>query len=163
MYKNFNTPKTEETTNVWLTPPDLLQKLGHFDLDPCAASNRPWDCADVNYTIEDNGLTKEWFGRVWCNPPYGSEDSDFLKKFSEYGGKGLCLIFARTDTKAWHNYIFSNAKYIFFIKGRVKFCRENGEQATSANAASCLVAWDESEYELLSGLEKTGFGKLAKL
>ena len=53
MHKNFNTPKTEETTNVWLTPPDLLQKLGHFDLDPCAASNRPWDCADVNYTIED--------------------------------------------------------------------------------------------------------------
>ena len=82
-----------------------------------------------------NGLTKEWFGRVWCNPPYGSEASDFLKKFSEYGGKGLCLIFARTDTKAWHNYIFSNAKYIFFIKGRVKFCRENGEQATSANTS----------------------------
>ena len=161
--KAFNTVKTEESTNVWLTPHELLDKLGHFDLDPRAATIRPWDCADTNYTKEDNGLIQQWFGRVWCNPPYGSEAYPFLKKFSEYNGPGLMLLFTRTDIKAWHDYIFPTAKYLFFIKGRLKFCRPDGSQKATANAASCLIAWDESEFELLKKLEKEGLGKLAIL
>lgn len=161
--KAFNTVKTEESTNVWLTPRELLDKLGHFDLDPCAATIRPWDCADINYTKEDNGLIQQWFGRVWCNPPYGSEAYPFLKKFSEYKGPGLMLLFTRTDIKAWHDYIFPTAKYLFFIKGRLKFCRPDGSQKATANAASCLIAWDESEFEILKKLEKEGLGKLAIL
>ena len=55
----------------WLTPPDLLEKLGTFDLDPCSPIVRPWDTAKHHYTIHDDGLSQTWFGRVWCNPPYG--------------------------------------------------------------------------------------------
>lgn len=161
--KNFNTPKTEESTNIWLTPRSLLDKLGDFDLDPCAAIGRPWDCAKNNYTIDDNGLIQPWFGRIWCNPPYGSEAYPFLKKFSEYKGPGLMLLFTRTDIKAWHDYIFPTAKYLFFIKGRLKFCRSDGTQKATANAASCLIAWHESEFELLKKLEKENLGKLAIL
>ena len=57
----------------WLTPPHILSALGKFDLDPCASVARPWGTAAVHYTREDNGLTKPWLGRVWCNPPYGRE------------------------------------------------------------------------------------------
>jgi hypothetical protein len=53
----------------WLTPPPLIQALGEFDLDPCAPIKRPWDMAKNHYTIEDDGLEKDWFGRVWLNPP----------------------------------------------------------------------------------------------
>ena len=73
------------------------------------------------------------------------------------------LLFTRTDIKAWHDYIFPTAKYLFFIKGRLKFCRPDGSQKATANAASCLIAWDESEFELLKKLEKEGLGKLAIL
>ena len=163
MPKTFNTKKTEDTTNTWLTPPEFLSKLGLFDLDPCAAINRPWDCAKTNYTIIDNGLEQNWFGRVWCNPPYGSEAGAFLKKFSEYKGPGLCLIFVRSDTKVWHEYILSTAKYIFFIKGRLKFCKIDGSQCAAANAPSCLIAWDSSELPLLKKLEDEGLGKIASL
>lgn len=69
----FNTLKTETTTNVWLTPRYVLDLLGQFDTDPCAATVRPWDCARVNYTVEHNGLLLPWEGRVWLNPPYGNE------------------------------------------------------------------------------------------
>ena len=31
------------------------------------------------------------------------------------------LIPARTDTKAQHDFIFPNAKYVCFVKGRLKF------------------------------------------
>lgn len=55
----FNTPKTAQTTNVWLTPRYVLDLLGQFDVDPCAATVRPWDCARINYTEADNGLSQE--------------------------------------------------------------------------------------------------------
>ena len=35
--------------NEWLTPPELLAKLGQFDLDPCAPVNRPWPTATHHY------------------------------------------------------------------------------------------------------------------
>ena len=54
----------------WLTPPAILSHLGEFDLDPCSPITRPWDIAKEHYNINDNGLRKEWFGRVFCNPPY---------------------------------------------------------------------------------------------
>lgn len=163
-YKNFNTKVTEDSTNVWLTPPDLLKKLGTFDLDPCAVSlPRPWDCATTNYTVEDDGLSKEWKGRIWLNPPYGREIGKFLKKMSEGKHKGLALIFARTDTKAFRDYVFASAKYMFFIHGRIKFCRPDGTPGLAANAPSVLIAWDQSEEALLLKLELEGLGKLVKI
>lgn len=91
----FNTQKTENTTNVWLTPRHVLDLLGHFDVDPCAAIDRPWDCADVNYTEEDNGLVLPWRWRVWLNPPYGNEAEAFMDRMSIHTGGGLALIFMR--------------------------------------------------------------------
>ena len=95
----FNTPKTETTTNVWLTPRYVLDLLGQFDTDPCAATVRPWDCARINYTVEDNGLLLPWEGRVWLNPPYGKEAEAFMERMSMHHGGGLALIFMRSDTR----------------------------------------------------------------
>lgn len=161
MAKNFNTEADGETTDVWLTPPSLLSKLGHFDVDPCAAVNRPWDCADTNYTILDDGLNQDWGqGRVWCNPPYGSKAEPFVDKLSRHTGMGLLLVFARTDTKWFQNHILNKARFVFFIKGRLKFHREDGSVSSTANAPSCLVAWDVREYPLLKKLESDGLGTL---
>ncbi|MDR0672754.1 MAG: phage N-6-adenine-methyltransferase [Zoogloeaceae bacterium] len=55
-------------THDWLTPPEILDALGEFDLDPCASEFQPWRTAKKQFTIRDNGLTREWEGRVWCNP-----------------------------------------------------------------------------------------------
>ena len=63
---NTSTGKDE-----WLTPPEIVKSLGEFDLDPCSPIERPWDTAKNHFTINDNGLIQNWFGRVWCNPPYG--------------------------------------------------------------------------------------------
>lgn len=93
MAKTFNTIKTESSTNVWLTPRNVLDLLGDFDTDPCAATIRPWDCARVNYTVEDNGLILPWKGRVWLNPPYDNEIEPFLKRMSEHIGGGVLLLY----------------------------------------------------------------------
>ena len=54
----------------WLTPRWILDRLGEFDLDPCAPAIRPWDTAKMHYDINDCGLRKDWSGRVWLNPPF---------------------------------------------------------------------------------------------
>lgn len=69
----------------WLTPPWLLRALGPFDLDPCAPVNRPWPIARRHYTRIDNGLSRDWAGRVWCNPPYGRATGDWLARCAAHG------------------------------------------------------------------------------
>ncbi len=163
MMSDFNTRKTERSTTTWLTPPWMLEMLGPFDLDPCAAVGRPWDCATINYTVEDNGLALPWGDRVWCNPPYGREAAAFMERMAEHNGPGLALVFMRPDTRWFQDAVLKTARYLFMLRGRVRFCHLDGSPAAAPNAASCLVAWDRSERRLLRELESGGKGKLAIL
>lgn len=151
---------TVSGTDVWLTPPALLKSLGEFDLDPCAPLNRPWDTAKHHYTIEDDGLAQEWFGRVWCNPPYGPGMAPFLRRVVEHGN-AVVLIFARTETKAFFDYVWKHADAILFIKGRIRFHTADGLESGTAGSPSVLIAYGE---ENVKALETCGIeGKLVYL
>lgn len=127
----------------WLTPPHIIESLGPFDLDPCSPVNRPWDTAKRHYTKEDDGLSKEWEGSVWCNPPYGRETAKWLKRCMEHGD-AVALVFARTETKMFRDFVWGMANGIFFIDKRVKFCLPDGGQPkTSAGAPSALIVYGE--------------------
>jgi hypothetical protein len=137
--------KTHEShaadTDVWLTPPYLKASLGEFDLDPCAAIDQPWPTAKTHYTKADNGLLKPWFGRVWLNPPYGAESVKWVKRLAEHG-TGTALIFARTETRLFFDYVWQVADTLLFLRGRVKFCYPDGRECpTNAGAPSVLVAY----------------------
>jgi hypothetical protein len=139
----------------WLTPPEIIRALGDFDLDPCAPAIRPWAMAKSHYTIEDDGLSKSWHGRVWCNPPYGSETGKWLKKLSEHGN-GIALIFARTETGNFFRYVWPRTSGIIFLRGRLVFHHADGTKpANSAGAPSCLVAYGALNAKTLqhSGLD----------
>lgn len=108
--KNFNLNTTNN--DEWLTPPELLKVLGPFDLDPCAPANRPWPIAVNHYTVQDDGLTQPWEGRVWLNPPYGRETFKWLARLADHGS-GLALIFARTETQGFHEQVWGKADALF--------------------------------------------------
>jgi len=84
-------------TEVWLTPPYILDALGEFDLDPCSPLGRPWDTAKNHYTVEDDGLVQPWYGRIWLNPPYGRSMTPWLEKMANYDGGvwRYCLLVLR--------------------------------------------------------------------
>ena len=118
-------------TDEWATPIIFYQELNnkyHFNLDPCA-SNENHKC-ELYFTKQQNGLNQDWTGkRVFCNPPYGRQISQWVKKAYEENKKGsfiVMLLPARTDTKWFHNYIY-NIHEIIFLKGRLKF--NDGKQA----------------------------------
>lgn len=138
-----NTQKEE-----WLTPRFILDALGPFDLDPCAPVNRPWPMAAKHFTIEDNGLIRPWHGRVWCNPPYGKQTNRWLARCA--GHKNcIALIFARTETKQFFDFVWPKATAVCFLKSRLSFYHVTGEKGGTAGAPSMLVAFDDANGNLL--------------
>jgi hypothetical protein len=145
----------------WLTPPEIIKSLGEFDLDPCSPINRPWDTASIHFNVNDDGLNKPWFGRVWMNPPYGQEATVWLDKLAKHGN-GIALIFARTETKMFFDHVWDKADALLFFKGRLYFHHVNGEKAkANAGAPSVLIAYGEENVKTLERVQQ--WGKLIKL
>ena len=146
------------TTHDWLTPPWVLTPLGAFDLDPCASQFQPWRTAETQFTIEDDGLARDWQGRVWCNPPYGDKAEKFLKRMSEHRN-GIVLIFARTETKAFQKYCFERADAMLFLNKRVQFCLPDGTlpKKGGAGAPSVLIAYGQSNVQALRDSNLGGY------
>jgi DNA N-6-adenine-methyltransferase (Dam) len=130
-------------TQTWLTPPSVLRALGAFDLDPCACPDpRPWATAATHWTREDGPLRREWHGRVWLNPPYGTAAQvPWLARMAEHA-QGTALLFARTETAAFHAFVWDRAHAVLFLRGRLVFHRQDGSLPyANAGAPSVLVAY----------------------
>jgi len=142
----------------WLTPPRWIQLLGPFDLDPCVADPMPWRTAETMWTRADNGLQRDWFGRVWCNPPYGPPTviEPWMKRMA-HRNDGVALIFARTDTACWHEHIFPVAAGALFVRGRPNFHLVTGARSTkNCGAPVALVAYGEANLERLTATGISG-------
>lgn len=139
----------------WLTPPEIMAALGRFDLDPCSPINRPWATAGQHFTIEDDGLSKSWRGRVWLNPPFGREAIKWMRRMVDHGD-GIALIPARTETAMFYETVWGHADAVLFIKGRPHFHRVDGSRAPfNSGAPICLVAYG---WENVKALAHSGLG-----
>lgn len=139
----------------WETPSTLFDAIeraaGPFDLDPCAPDRPGTVRAARRYTIADNGLGREWRGRVFMNPPYGRELPRWLAKAAteaEVGAEVIGLIPARTDTTAWHRWIVGRAD-VLMLRGRLAF----GNSTQAAPFPSAVILWGGSG-ETLAGLRE---------
>ena len=113
----------------WETPQEFFDALDaefHFTLDACATPENA-KCARY-FTPEQDGLRQDWQGEtVWCNPPYSQKkpgQKAWIQKCHDEAQKPgttcVMLIPARTDTKAFHEYIYRQAE-VRFVRGRLKF------------------------------------------
>jgi hypothetical protein len=158
--KFYQTDK-DTTTDVWLTPPKLINSLGEFDLDPCCPNNLPWKTAKEFYSLENgqDGLKLPWVGRIWLNPPY-SNWVPFLEKLKNHNN-GIALIFARTETKGFFDHVWEDADSILFLKRRVKFVKADLSSGGSSTAPSILIAYGKNNTKALENCSLEG--KLIKL
>jgi hypothetical protein len=134
---------SEKSKDEWLTDPGIIKACGPFDLDPCAPIVRPWDTAAKHFTIEDDGLSRDWspYEMVWMNPPYNDHIGDWFEKLADHGN-GIALVFARTETAYWHNFIWPKASGVFFFRGRITFHHVTGQRAKfTGGAPSVLIAY----------------------
>jgi hypothetical protein len=143
-------------TDEWLTPPDILRHLGPFDLDPCSPINRPWSTAADHFTLLEDGLKQNWFGRIFLNPPYGQQTGRWLNKLAHHGN-GIALTFARTETKMFFEHVWNKADAVLFLKGRPHFYTVEGNKArANSGAPVVLIAYGVNNKDLLKKIQLPG-------
>ena len=81
---------TTADTCEWLTPPGLLLLLGYSTLTRALLLRvgvrgllaiSPWN----------DGLSREWVGRVWMNPPFGRDAVKWMRRLAAHGD-GIALL-----------------------------------------------------------------------
>ena len=100
-------PITEgSTSDECYTPKSLFNQLDiEFDLDPASC---PPELSAVPakrfYTVEDDGLSLPWEGRVWLNPPY-SKPTPWVHRFIDHS-HGIALLPASRGAR-WLDHIWT--------------------------------------------------------
>ena len=104
--------------NEWYTPAYIIE-----------ASSKTMGTIDpaTYFTIDDDGLSKEWRGNIWLNPPYSGK---LIEKFADKlltsdFAQAIVLVNNATDTK-WFTKLADKADAIVFPKGRIKYLSPDG-------------------------------------
>jgi 5'(3')-deoxyribonucleotidase len=131
----------------WYTPPHIItaarEVLGTIDLDPASnAKANKWTKAKRYFTEKTDGLTKNWHGKVWMNPPYSGMTPKFVGKLIDsyeiHGTvtEALCLVNATACKDNWLQPLFN---YVLCFMQPLRFINEKGVVQVKAPFASCAV------------------------
>ena len=115
-------PKNDEC----YTPKWIFETLGiTFDLDVAHPINQLEHVpAHKRLTIEDDGLTSDWTGNVWMNPPY-SKPKPWVEKFISHG-KGIAML--PLSLSYWSKAIWNAADAVTLTERQPKFLRPDGTE-----------------------------------
>lgn len=88
----FGAPQEALTSDDYYTPAWVFERMGiTFDLDVAAPpSGIPWIPATRHLTKLEDGLTADWTGRVFMNPPW-SQSTPWVLRFIEHN-HGVALL-----------------------------------------------------------------------
>jgi hypothetical protein len=125
---------TSSESNEWYTPPWIVERvtevLTNIDLDP-ASSELANKVVKAETYFSNGGLNKNWFGKVFLNPPYGRGGTAgiWLKKaFHEYliGNVNEIIVLTKSvPGYIWYDRAFHGAwfKSVCITWGRISFYR----------------------------------------
>lgn len=120
--------------NEWHTPAmwiDLARTvLGGIDLDPASspiAQKTVKAKKFYKYVSEnDNGLTQEWKGRVWLNPPYSPKEiaafsSKMIEEFTSGHVTAAIMLTHNYTDSSWFQRLARAASAVCFPSTRIRF------------------------------------------
>lgn len=141
--KNRAAGIADDEGDSWFTPGWLFEQLGlAFDIDVCAP--RKTDQRTVPsahfFTEDDDGLSIDWFGLVWCNPPY-SKPEPWADKMIRHG-TGL-LLTHMPNNAAWAVRAQRAADAVRLIQS-MHFVRPNGATQRPGYSLMLLAYGDQA-------------------
>ena len=134
--------------NEWYTPQIYIEAarsvMGSIDLDPASSpvANEVVK-ATTFFTVDDDGLTKEWSGNVWLNPPYSQPlIGMFIAKLVQHLGIGdikqaVLLVNNATETK-WFQAAAEHSTAICTPRSRIRFLDPHGNPGAPLQGQSVL-------------------------
>jgi hypothetical protein len=141
-----------ERSDTWVTPQWIIDKIGLSTLDPCGYRDGALVATAEHYFSLDqghDGLSEEWFGSVYVNPPYTETDKWLNRAIEYFNATGNSVIFClpcRTSNKWFQKYI-KHATGIVFLDRRIHFLDANGKDRGGAAFPVCLVAYGLEAWE----------------
>lgn len=131
--------ETPGASDEWYTPKYIFDALGcRFDLD-VAPARHGRDHVPAQNRLSGDGLTADWHGFVWMNPPFGGRNSlePWLDKFFAHGN-GIALTPDRTSAP-WFRAAWELAGLVMFLP-KVRFLRPDGSEGKSPSNGTALWA-----------------------
>ena len=129
----------------YYTPPEIVEASrvalgGQIDLDP--ASNEVAQRvvkAKKYYTKEDDGLTKEWSGRVFLNPPFSDLNGFANKLVADFKNIESAVFIGRMDVGTkWGQTLLYWCNMFCVPKKRIQFYKADGIPAKQNNMANII-------------------------
>jgi phage N-6-adenine-methyltransferase len=138
----------------WYTPPSYLdlarEVLGGIDLDPASNDIAQKTVGATQYfTADNNGLSKEWIGRIWLNPPYAQPaierftDKLLAERRAGRTTSAIMLTNDCTDT-AWYQKAVRAADAFCLLRGRVSFIAPDGITRSSPTQGQTFFYYGDS-------------------
>ncbi len=125
------------------TPEWVWKALGPIDLDPCAGIET--NIGATNWRVEsgEDGLSRPWFGFVFCNPPF-SQKQLWAERMIEHGN-GI-LILPERGSAPWFGPLALAAGYYWVMGKKINFVGG----PSSNNLGSVLFAFGENAADRLN-------------
>ena len=152
--------------NEWYTPKEYIEAarlvMGTIDTDPASSEIANKTVKATRYhTAEEDGLSWDWDGNVWMNPPYSQpligEFCDKLLTDFNIGMvvNAIVLVNNATDTK-WGQSLISSAAAVCFPKGRIRFVDPEGKPSGAPLQGQMIVYFGSKTKEFVDQFSQFG-------
>ncbi len=156
-------------SNEWYTPAVYLQSIrdffGEIDLDPAsnAIANEAVQAKDI-YTANDNGLALPWNGRIFVNPPYGTENGQSLagqfcaKAIQEHAAGNaseIIILVNSVHSQKWQAPLYDYA--ICFVDHRIKFVNGDGGENENPTFQNIFIYLGSRKNDFAASFSRFGY------
>jgi hypothetical protein len=143
------------TSDDYYTPPWIFEALGlRYNMDVCSPPNgSPWIPADRFLSIVEDGLSTDWCGKVWMNPPYSKPTPWIMKWLNHANGIGLVPM----SKAAWFNVLWERPDVaIISLTNQLKFMTPDGQTKGIFMPTVLIGIGDEN----IEAMRKSGIGSV---
>ncbi len=129
------------------TPEWVYKPLGFIDLDPCAGEYT--DIGNINFRIEwgQDGLKIDWWGFVFCNPPFSQKEA-WIERMIQHG-KGILLLPER-GSAPWFGKLAAACGHYWVMGKKINFV--GGPSSNNLGTVLFLFGNEAKSRVLSSGL-----------
>lgn len=148
--RKSNAVHVSQNTGVpeWYTPKEFIDSarkvMGSIDLDPASSKRAQKTVGALQYlTIDNDGLSYDWTGNVWMNPPYASGivDKFMLRVKEDFDGGAITSAITLTNNCTethWFQSCCESATAICLPSKRIKYLDESGAEGAPLQGQAFL-------------------------